>query len=323
MIHFIDAATVHGLLDYKGLVAALREAHRGAMPEVRELFMPEPGAAEGEEGRGFLVLPAWQSGGMLGVKLVTVFPDNPRADPPVAANQGLYAAFDARNGMPCLIADGTALTLRKTAADSALGAEILARPDARTMVMLGAGALAPHLINALIAVRPSIRHVLLWNRSPARALALAATLRIPGVEIEVTENLDQAVAAGDIISSATMATAPLIRGALLRPGTHVDLVGGWQPSMRESDDETVRRALLFADTLALSRDCGDFLQPVSSGLIQWSDIGADHFGLCTGQPGRRSTTDITLFKNAGGGHLDLFTAQYLLARFKEQSSVVG
>lgn len=313
MMHVIDAATVHRLLGYTGLVAALREAHRHAMPDVREVFMTEPGAASGGDGRGFLALPAWQAGKLLGVKLVTIFPGNPHAQPPLAVNQGLYAAFDGHDGAPRLIADGAALTLRKTAADSALGADLLARPDVATMLMIGAGALAPHVIEAFVSVRPSIRRVIVWNRTPRRAEALAASLSFAGVEIGVAEELGKALGEADIISSATPATEPLVRGALLRPGTHVDLIGGWQPGMRESDDDALRRAALFTDSRALCRDCGDFSSPVNAGLIGWSDIRADLFELCDGRrPGRLSPSEITLFKNAGGGHLDLFTAQYLL-----------
>ena len=314
-MHLVDGRDVHRFLDYPTLVAALREAHRGAMPDARELYMNEPGNPEG--GRGLMTLPAWSRAEMLGVKLVTIFPDNPRATPSRPANQGLSIAFDGVTGAPVLVADGTALTLRKTAADSALGVDLLARPDAETLLVLGAGALVPHVIEAIVSVRPSVRSVWIWNRTAQKARLVAADMRIYGVEIEAVDRLETVLPLADIVTSATMATKPLVQGELLKEGCHVDLIGGWQPDMRESDDDVIRRATLFADTRDLCRECGDFLQPVKKGLMSWVDIQADLFELCRGsRPGRTSPGEITLFKNAGGAHLDLFTAQELLRRVR-------
>jgi len=312
-MRLIDADTVHRLLDYPGLVEALRRAHAAPMPDARELFMEEPGNTG--RGHGFIVLPAWRAGDMLGVKLVTIFPGNPDGKPPLPANQGLYVAFDGETGAPALVADGTALTLRKTAADSALGVDILARRDAASLLMVGAGALAPHVVDAIVSVRPSIRSVWIWNRTAARAQSVAQAIRIEGVTVNAVESLGEILPHADIVSSATMATEPLIRGSLLKAGSHVDLIGGWSEQMREADDDTISRATLFTDTRALCRDCGDFLQPVKSGLMRWEDIKADLFELCPGsKAGRGSPLEITLFKNAGGGHLDLFVAQELLRK---------
>jgi ornithine cyclodeaminase/alanine dehydrogenase-like protein (mu-crystallin family) len=314
-MQMINGHDVHRLLDYPGLVAALRDAPRHAMPGASELFMAEPDSSQAQ--RGLMTLPAWKKGQMLGVKLVTIFPDNPKATPPRPSNQGLYVAFDGVTGAPVLVADGTALTLRKTAADSALGVDLLARADAATLLVVGAGALIPHVIEAIISVRPSVRTVWIWNRTGAKAQNLAAATRIDGVAVEAVDRLEAVLPLADVVSSATMATEPLIRGALLKEGCHVDLIGGWQPSMREADDDTIRRATLFTDTRDLCRDCGDFLQPVESGLMTWSDIQADLFELCGGsRPARKSEREITLFKNSGGAHLDLFTAQELLRRIR-------
>jgi ornithine cyclodeaminase len=317
-MRLIDADTVHRLLDYPGLVEALRRAHAMPMPDARELFMEEPGNMG--RGHGFIMLPAWRAGDMLGVKLVTIFPDNPGSNPPLPANQGLYVAFDGETGAPALVADGTALTLRKTAADSALGVDILARRDAASLLMVGAGALAPHVVTAIVGVRPSIRSVWIWNRTAAKAQSVAQAIRIEGVTANAVENLDEILPHADIVSSATMATEPLIRGSLLKAGCHVDLIGGWNEEMREADDDTIDRATLFTDTRALCRDCGDFLQPVKSGLMRWEDIKADLFELCSGvKPGRGSPLEITLFKNAGGGHLDLFVAQELMRKVQAEA----
>lgn len=311
-MRLIDGDTVHRLLDWRGLVEALRRAHQGPMPEGRDLALDEPG---GDGERSFILLPSWQRDGLLGAKLITAFPGNPACDPPLPANQGVYVAFDGQTGAPLLVADGTALTLRKTAADSALGVDLLARPDAENLLMVGAGALAPHVIAAVLAVRPFLRTIRIWNRTPQKAEAVARALAGDGVKVEVARQLDTALAEADIVSSATTAQAPLIHGEHLRPGCHVDLIGGWNPKMREADDRTILRARLFTDSRAQCRNCGDFLQPVEKGLIGWDAIEADLFELCAGtRPGRTSPRDITLFKNCGGGHLDLFTAQELLRK---------
>lgn len=313
-MRLIDGDEVHRLLDYLTLVAALRRAHATAvMPATGELVLVD--APEGK--RSFILLPAWQTGGLLGAKLVTVFPDNPARDIPLPANQGVYVAFDAATGAPELVCDGTALTLRKTAADSALGAQLLSRSDAKTLLMIGAGALAPHLIAAMCAVRPSISTVWIWNRTPEKAQTLARSLSTGTLAVKAVAHLETVLPQADIVTSATMAETPLIRGELLSPGSHVDLVGSWSPQMREADDDVVARARLFTDARALCRDCGDFRQPVERGLMDWDDIEADLFDLCTGRrSGRTSPDEITLFKNCGGGHLDLFTAQEILRRLR-------
>jgi ornithine cyclodeaminase len=303
---FIDAEAVHRLLPYPALVDALRHAHRQqAMPGVQESILPEPGP---DRDRCFLSLAAWQRDRTVGVKLLSVFPDN-KANPSI---QGLYALFDGKSGAPMMVADGTALTLRKTAADSALGLDILARRDVETMLMVGAGALAPHVIQAFTSIRPSLRQVKIWNRTSGRAKAVADSVEIAGVHLEVATNLDDALAWADVVSCATMATEPLVRGTRLKPGSHVDLIGGWQPAMRESDDETVQRARIFVDSKEMCRACGDISQPLEAGIITWSDIRGDLFDLCgKSVPGRTSGEEITLYKNAGGAHLDLFTAEFL------------
>ncbi|TPJ71233.1 ornithine cyclodeaminase [Mesorhizobium sp. B2-7-1] len=316
-MHLIDGPTVHELLGYRSLVDALRLAHQAPMPEVQEVVLGEPG---GDNARNLIVLPAWQRGALLGAKLVTVFPENPSRAEPVPANQGIYAAFDAETGTPVMVADGTALTLRKTAADSALGADLLARPDARSLLMIGAGALAPHVISAMLAVRPSINAIRIWNRTPERAKEIAAAMARDGFPIEVAERLDDALCEADIVSSATMAEVPLIHGDVLRPGCHVNLIGGWNPQMREVDDRTIERARLFTDSRSQCGSCGDFLQPVESGVMTWDDIEADLFELCGSSNLRPiSPQDITLFKNCGGGHLDLFVAQELIRKIRHRT----
>ena len=306
----VTAEEVHAALDYPSLVEALRETFRRGVDLVERIGLAEP-RRDGRQ-NDWLLLPAWQFGRNFGAKLVSVFPGNAAKD--LASVQGLYVLFDGTTGRPLAAIDGAALTLRKTAANSALAATYLARADAATLLMVGAGALAPHLIAAHAAVRP-IRRVLIWNRTSDRAARLAAELDRPGRAVEAAPDLEPAARAADVISCATMATEPLVQGAWLRPGTHLDLVGGFRPDMREADDAAVRRARVFVDARFTTLDhCGDVFQPLTDGLLAESEI-TDGFELARGErPGRRSADEITLFKSGGGGHEDLGTAQHLMAR---------
>jgi ornithine cyclodeaminase len=308
----IGAAEVHALLDYPATVEALRELYRRGVDLVDSLVVSQPSSAGGRD--DLLLLPAWQRGRWLGVKIVNVFPGNAGSALPTIV--GSYILIDGRDGQHLALIDGTALTLRKTAANSALGACYLAREDAATMTMVGAGALAPHVVAAHCAVRPSIGRVWVWNRTPERADRLAATLRLPGVTVAATRDLEAAVRGSDVIACATAATAPLVRGAWLRPGAHLDLIGGYTRTMRESDDACVRVARVFVDgRRRVPEECGDVCQPIASGALDPAAIVADLFELARGEKwGRESASEITFFKNGGGGHQDLGCAELLWRR---------
>ena len=300
----VDADTVHRMLPFATLIDDLEAAHREPPAEIGRILL--------EKGdNGCLLLPAWQEGRALGAKLVTSFPGNGARGRPTV--QGVYVLFDGCDGRLLAVIDGEALTFRKTAADSALGARYLARPDAHTLLMIGAGDLAPWLIDAHRCARPDIERVLVWNRTGERAERLATLCGG-----EAVEDLDPALAEADIISSATGSLSPLIRGALLRKGAHVDLVGGFTPRMRECDDETVQRGSVFVDapwsTVGIA---GDLVQPMESGAIDEQAIRGDLFDLATGRvSGRSSPDEITVFKNGGGAHLDLMTAMSLMQRMQ-------
>jgi ornithine cyclodeaminase len=307
----VGAEETHRLLDYPGLVEALRDLFRRGVDKVERVLVSQDLPAGGRN--DWLLLPAWQYGRHQGVKLVSVYPGNEARG--IATVQGLYLLFDGTSGVPLLAVDGIALTVRKTAANSALAATYLARRDVSTLLMLGAGAMAPHLIEAHAAVRP-IRRVLIWNRTPARAEALARSLgHLPKLSVSVVPDIAAAVAEADVISTATLAREPLIRGSWLKPGQHLDLVGGYTEEMREADDEAVRRSRIFVDArFTAAAYAGDICQPLAAGLIVDGDI-TDSFQLARGErPGRLSGDEITLFKSGGGGHEDLGTAQYLLSR---------
>lgn len=307
-IPFFDAARIATCLDYPGLVAHMRAAHRQPPPLVERLLMHSAQAAG--DANSLLVWPAWQEGSHLGVKLCTLFPGN-RAQPTV---QAVYALFDGSNGSPLALLDGTEMTYWKTAADSALGADYLARSDAYTLLMVGAGAMAPHMVKAHRAMRPGLHRILVWNRTPERAQALVDTLH--GMDAEVVTDLRTAVQAADIVCCATASRMPLILGEWLRPGTHVDLIGGYTPQMREADDTTMRRARIYVDSRWFTVDhVGDLTQPIAAGVIDRHAVRGDLFDLCCARvPGRVHADDITLFKSGGGAHLDLMTAQHIAAQ---------
>ena len=182
-MRMIDAEQVHTLLDYPGLIEALRQGHLSAVDQAESLLLSQKTA---EQENHFLVLPAWQHGQAMGVKLVTVFPENLTGGGPLPSVQAVYVLFDGTNGAPLACIDGTAMTYRKTAADSGLGSRLLSREHSRSLLMVGAGGLAPHVIQAHLAARPSVNCVTIWNRTQARAQSVADTLAIPGVAITAT-----------------------------------------------------------------------------------------------------------------------------------------
>lgn len=299
----ISHETALAMLDYRGLVDHLADQHRVPPARTDDMY-----TADGR-GNGLLSRAALSPGAGLGIKLASVFPGN--ADLP--SIHTVYVAFDPVTGQERAVILGNALTWFKTACDSALGARRLARPDSRHLVMVGAGAMAPHLIRAHLAVRPSIERVTIWNRTPARAESLASALVDIGVGIST--DLRGAVESADIVSCATMAIDPLIRGEWLRPGTHLDLVGAYLPHMREADDAAIAGSRLFVDSRSSALDTGEIGIPLNAGIITAADVLGDHYELASGAvPGRTGDDEITLFKNAGGGHLDLMAAQYLLTR---------
>jgi len=312
LMRYVPAEEVHRLLDYPALVEALRELFRRGCDRQERIIISE--ALPDKRQNDWLILPAWQFGRHQGIKLVSVFPENEAKG--IASVQCLYVLFDGSNGMALLGIDGAAITMRKTAANSALAATYLARKDSGTLLMLGAGTMALPLIEAHCAVRP-IRRVLIWNRTRAKAEAVASKVRLPGVTASVATDIAAVIAEADIISAATMSSTPLIEGRWLKPGQHLDLVGGFREEMREADDEAVRRSRIFVDArFTAAAHAGDIVKPLASGIITDADI-TDTFELARGEkPGRQNDQEITLFKSGGGGHEDLGTAQHLLTRLE-------
>ena len=301
-MHVVSGADVSRLLTFPILIAAMEAAHRRPKAEVLDGFL-------GDENAQFVIRSAVDRGRYMASKMFSSFPAN-LAGGKMPAVQAVCVLFDGADGRPLAVIDGTAITHWRTAADSALGTKFLARPDAETLLVVGAGEMAPWLVRAHRTVRPSLRRVIVWNRTAERASALAARLREEGIEAEPTADLDAATRIADVITTCTRSHAPLIRGANLRPGVHLDLVGGYTRETREADDEAARRARIFVDRRESAfHGVGDILQPIASGAITERDVIGDLYDLAGGAAGRQSETDITLFKNAGGGHLDLMTCE--------------
>ncbi len=303
----ISADRVHAALDWPSLVDALRVAFTaGATAPVRSSYSVTPA------GDRLLLMPAWDGAG-LGVKIVTVFPGNRERG--LASVGALYVLMDGTTGHPVALIDGEALTLRRTAASSALASTCLSRPDSRTLVVVGTGALAPYMAAAHCAVRP-IGRVLVWGRHVDRAERTAAALAAQGLPASATRSLDDALAQADIVSCATTAREPIVRGARVRAGTHVDLVGAFTPEMRESDDALVAGAAVFVDTYAGAlKEAGDLVQPISQGTIARGHVRAELAELASGtHPGRRTRDEVTLFKSVGTALEDLCAARLVARR---------
>jgi len=306
-MHFISAVDIRRLLTFPALVDALEAAHRRPKMQVHDTFL-------GNEKELYFVRSAVDGGRFMASKLITSFPGNLGGKLP--AVQAVVVLFDGSNGRPLAVIDGTELTYWRTAADSGLGSRLLSRPDVHTLLTVGAGEMAKWLVRSHRAVRPSIERVLIWNRTAERGRELMTLLKNEGIAAEAVTDLDAATHEADLITTCTRSPAPLIKGANLKPGTHLDLVGGYTPDTREADDDAARRALVFTDRRESAfHGVGDILSPIKSGAIKESDVLGDLYDLVPGKvKGRRSANDITFFKNAGGGHLDLMTAEVVYSR---------
>lgn len=305
----LDADAVARALPYEQLIDALDAAFRsGATAPPRVHYeVPVSDAAKAT----LLLMPAWQADRHLGVKIATVFPDNSRFNKP--AVQASYLLMDGGTGTPLAVFDGTELTLRRTAAASALASRYLSKPSSARLLMIGTGNLAPHLVRAHMATRP-IREVVIWGRRPEAASALAAKLATKALAVRAVSDLPAAVQEADIISTATLATTPLVRGEWLREGQHLDLVGAFQPHMSEADPVAIRRSEVYVDTLAGAlAEAGDLLQAIDCGALEATDIRGDLSQLADGSvPGRENARQITLFKSVGAAIEDLAAAQLAL-----------
>ena len=305
MLHF-DAAAVQRALPWATLIQALRQAFiQGCeVPARHPHSIGNVGTA--------LLMPAWRAGGCLGVKTVTIFPGNGALGLPGV--HAVYTLFSASTGVPLAVMDGSELTARRTAAASALAASVLARLDAERVVLVGAGRVAALLPGALRSVLPALQKVQVWNRHPAAAEKLALELCAQGFDACAAPDLRAAVQQAHVVSCATLATQPLVQGAWLQPGAHLDLIGSFTPAMREADGASFARSRVFVDTEEALTKSGDVLQAIAEGAFKPQALQGTLAGLCLGQSaGRQALHEITLFKSVGTALEDLAAAELVLA----------
>jgi ornithine cyclodeaminase len=301
---FLTYDTIRPHVRWPDAVAAIADGHRRPRAEIKDLFL-------GPEAGKMMSRCAYIPGLGYGAKTFTVFAGNAALGRPSV--QGAMTVFDAETGGVRAIVESQLVTEVKTAADSVLGATLLARPNSEHLLIVGAGVVAQSLIRAYAACLPSLKTFSIWARRPDQAQPLALGAQIPNVTVRAVENLAEAAATADIISSATMAKDPILQGDWIQPGTHVDLIGAFKSDMREADDALITKSRLFVD----SRDTtighiGELVIPIAQGTITESDVLGDFYDLVTGTSARRNDDDITLFKNGGGAHMDLMTAHYLM-----------
>ncbi|WP_043766332.1 ornithine cyclodeaminase family protein [Roseivivax isoporae] len=295
-------ATAHRL-SWRGACDAILAGHRRPRAEIGDTFL-------GPSDATLLSRAAYIPDLGYGVKSVSVVAGNAARGLPTV--QGAMLVFAPGDGALSAVIESRLVTEFKTAADSVLGAELLARPDSRTLLVVGAGTVARSLVRAYSAIFPGLERIAVWARDADKARAFAEPFRDEGLPVEPAPDLAAAAAEADIVSTATMTRTPILRGDWIRPGTHVDLIGAFKADMREADDALIAGGRLFVDSRETTlHHIGELMIPLASGALREADVRADLYDLAAGAEGRTSPRDITVFKNGGGAHLDLMIAGYI------------
>ncbi|WP_223421697.1 ornithine cyclodeaminase family protein [Tateyamaria pelophila] len=294
-----------GLMSWQKAVDALRAGHLRPKADIADVFI-------GPSDATLLNRSAYIEGLGYAVKAVTVFRDNAAKGLPTT--QGAMMVYEPDTGSLRAIIDSRLVTKIKTVSDSILGAQLLARPESKRVLIVGAGAIAEALVDAYLEIFPSLEQIAIWARRPEQAQRIVQTIGEVGTEIVVSNDLAESATRADIISSATMAYAPVLKGDWISPGTHVDLIGAFKADMREADDGLIAKGSIFVD----SRDTtlhhiGELMIPIATGVISEADIKGEFYDLIGREaPARVSDTEITIFKNGGGAHLDLMIGDYIV-----------
>jgi len=311
-VKFFDQKEIEEVLNYPELVNKLEDSFQnqyGVPPRARYDFK----SGEGDDSSSLLLMPVWQNEKYVGLKILTASPYNNSKN--LATIQGIFILMDAKDGEIIAQFDAKSLTNRRTAAASALASKYLSRENSSTLLMIGTGALAPELIRAHCSVRP-IHYVQIWGRDFEKAKQLADRLAVEHVEIVPIADLNKHISKADIISTATSADKPLVFGDRLSPGQHIDLVGAFKPTWRESDDHVIQNSSVFVDTRqGTLKESGELLIPMEKGVFKAEDIKADLFELCKNQKyGRSTNEEITSFISVGYALEDLAAAELVWER---------
>ncbi len=305
----ISAAFIEKNTNFPELIAELKQnfaSNEVLVPMRHHHDFPNP---EAQADSTLLLMPAWNPSKNAGVKIVTVSPENAQFDMP--SIQGTYIYFDAIKGTIKAILEAKSLTVKRTAAASALASSFLSREDADSLLMIGTGALSSNLIKAHTSVRP-IKNVYIWGRNYKKAKAISNQLKNEQFSCTPIETIAEKISEVAIVSCATLSKIPLVLGKYLSDGQHIDLVGAYKKDMRESDDEAITKATVFVDTFQGGlKESGDIVIPLSKGILKEEDIKADLFSLSSNkETGRTNSKQITLFKSVGHALEDLTAATY-------------
>lgn len=275
-----------------------------------------------ESGEVALLMPAFlKKTGALGAKMVTVFPQNQSQNLPSV--QALVLLFDSSCGAPLAILEGTELTRFRTGAATGCATQILARPQAKTVALFGAGGQAFFQIMGVCSARP-IERILIFDLLPAKVDLLIELLQqtpwAQGIELIKATSPEQAVQESEIIVTATTSSTPVFSGKNLKAGTHINAIGSFKPEMQEIDEETISRSKIFVDFReACWQEAGDLIIPWQKGLIKKDDIQAEIGEVILGiKPGRLSAQEITFFKSVGNAVQDVSVALAIWQKAQEK-----
>jgi ornithine cyclodeaminase/alanine dehydrogenase-like protein (mu-crystallin family) len=312
-IHYIGADFINHNTDFSALIEALKTGFKDKtilVPLRHHHDFPNPEAGKDTT---LLLMPAWNPSYEAGVKIATVSPNNGLYDLP--AIQGIYIYLDAHVGTVQAIIEAKSLTAKRTAATSALASSFLSNAHSSSLLMIGTGALAANLILAHVAVRP-IKQVYVWGRDFEKAQLVCEELNNEAFDIQPVTQLENIIGEVDIVSCATLSPIPLVLGNYLRDGQHIDLVGSYKKDMREADNAAIAKSRVFIDTPAALKETGDIILPIQEGVLTESAIQADLFELCNlSKKGRKSVSEITLFKSVGHALEDLVAAKYYFKKY--------
>lgn len=305
----IRAEDIESLLKWNDVIEAMTEGHNLDRADINEFQFRHDQDV-------LLNRAAWIRGLGMGVKIATIFPGNPKRKVPVPTVHSVFVLFDGESGEPVALIDGAMLTKWKTAGDSVLAAKLLARPDSKRLLIVGAGTVARSLIEAYREVFPDLEDISIWNRTYNKAQELAKAVSNENQRVSAVKDLAASVATADIVSSATMSCEPILRGEWVQPGTHVDLIGAFRPDMREADDALLMKSEIFVDARETAvHHIGELAIPIKNGVITQDHIRGDFYDLLAGHQACRDKKAITVFKNGGGAHLDLMTGHMMYKKY--------